>query len=426
MSRTPGRGDHGLLVLGAVAYACFTFTWFSLAAFLAPLIAELGLSTTEAGLLVGAVPLVYVPLGLASGVLIDRIGSRVAIGVALAAFGLAQVVRAFAGDFLGLLVPTLVLGVAGTAITFGLPKLVAELFPPGRAGAMSTVYQVGALAGPAAVFGLARPVLGPLFGGWRPFFLASGAFVLGYAALWALAVVVHGRWSTRRAREAGHPEGTAAAADAGTSGGTAAGGEAFSVASVRRDLRRLLGHRDMRLLVVVGTMYLFVNHGLRGWLPVVLETRGVDPAVAGPATSLLIVGQLGGTLVIPPLSDRWNRRRAAVAASGALCVVGTAGLLAGPTSLPAVVAVIGVAGVGLGGLSPMLKVIPIDTEGVGPALTATAVGLVYAIGQVGGFAGPVVIGALFDATGSFATGLGVLLVASAVVVAASTRMAGVD
>lgn len=75
-----GPREYGVLVLGALSYTCYTFTWFSLPAVLSTLIEELGLTTTEAGLLVGAVPLVYVPLGLASGLVIDRIGPGSASG----------------------------------------------------------------------------------------------------------------------------------------------------------------------------------------------------------------------------------------------------------------------------------------------------------------------------------------------------------
>jgi cyanate permease len=74
----------------------------------------------------------------------------------------------------------------------------------------------------------------------------------------------------------------------------------------------------------------------------------------------------------------------------------------------------------------MIKTIPIEMDGVGTALTATAVSFVYAVGEVGGFGGPFVIGAVRDATGSFEVGIAVLVVASAVIVGASASMRHVD
>jgi cyanate permease len=182
----------------------------------------------------------------------------------------------------------------------------------------------------------------------------------------------------------------------------------------------------MLLLVLVGTMYLFVNHGLRGWLAVILEGTGISPEVAGLVTSLLVAAQIAGTVTIPPLSDRWNRRRAALGGCGLLCAAGTAGLLVGPGSLPGVVAVVWITGMGIGGLSPMIKTIPIEMDGVGPALTATAVSFVYAVGEIGGFGGPFVIGSIRDVTGSFQAGIATLVVASLVIVVASVSMTHVD
>ncbi len=51
-------------------------------------------------------------------------------------------------------------------------------------------------------------------------------------------------------------------------------------------------------------------------------------------------------------------------------------------------------------------------DGIGPRLTAVANGLIFTVGEVGGFAGPFLMGALNDLTGSFATPLSLLAAAS--------------
>jgi cyanate permease len=410
MGDGPGRWEYSILVLGGLAYACYTFVWFSLPALLTPLIEDFGLSTTQAGLVVGAVPLVYIPLGLVSGVLIDRLGSRAAIGVALSGFGLVQLARGLATDFLGLFVPTLLLGVFGMATTFGLPKLVAELFPPERTGSSTAVYQVGSQLGPVAAFGLSRPLLEPLLGGWEAVFLASGAVVLGFAALWWLTTTVYAR---------------TVAGGWGDAPSDGDDGES-TLELARRNIGTLVSHRDMLLLVLVGTMYLFINHGLRGWLAVILESTGLAPGLAGLLVSFMIVAEIAGTLSIPTLSDRWNRRKAALAVSGGCCAVGTLGLLLSPGALPLIVVVLAVIGIGIGGLSPMIKAIPADMDGIGPGMTATAVSLIYAVGEIGGFTGPIVIGGLRDLTGGFEAGLGALLLAGVAVILGSLSMRRID
>lgn len=400
MARSANRWDHLALALGAASYACLLFVWFLLPAFLSPVIAELSLSNWQAGVLVGAVPLTYIPLSLVSGLAIDRVGPRWGIGLGLVIFGAAGAARAFATGFPSLLALTLLVGVGATGITFGLPKLVAALYPQERIGSASTVYVLGSYVGSAGAFAIGRPVLGPALGGWRPAFLYSGLAVLAFAVVWVLG-------TTRI-----EPEGD--------------DGKGFSLGSLREDARRVLSSRAMVLLVVAGTGYLLVNHGLQGWLVTVFEERGVRPALAGLTTTVLVAGQAVGALSIPPLSDRLDARRQAVVCSGLLVTAGTTVLMLAESALAVAAVGIIAVGIGLGGVGPLLRAIPVELEGIGPGLTATAVGFVFAVGEVGGFVGPFLIGSLRDLTGSFVPGLATIALAGLVIAAAGWKMTDVE
>lgn len=400
--RQPSAGSYLLLLLGSTSYFLYLFAWFSLPAFLAPVIAELGLTTTEAGFVAGAIQLIYVPLGLVSGLAVDRIGSRNAIGAGMALIGGAHAIRSGATGFLTLLAPTLLLGVGGTAITFGLPKLVSELFPSDRIGTMSSVYLVGSGLGAAAAFGIGRPVVGPALGGWRPAFLWAGVLVIGFAVVWfAVSGLVWGR--VEQFDDTDDPP-------------------TFSFESIRADVRAVVSHPGLRLLVVIGTMQLFINHGLQAWLATVLEVRGLTAGVAGTVVSLLIIARIAGTVTIPPLSDRLSARRPTVIGCGVLATIGTAGVVLTGASAWATVGVVAVIGIGLGGVAPLVRAIPIELDGIGPRLTATANGLIYTVGEVGGFMGPFMIGGVRDVTGSFLPGFAVLAAGSVVIVLAGVAM----
>ena len=387
------RRRYAAVLAGTVTYTVLLFSWFSVPAYLETLIAEVGLSGTQAGVLAGAVPLVYVPLGVVSGLVVDRVGAGRSLVVGLAIVGLAQLWRSVATGFPDLLAGTLLLGVGATAITFGLPKLVGVLFPPTETGVPTSIYLVGAALGSAGAFAVGRPLLGPLLGGWRPLFFWTGAVAIGYAVLLlvefrVLAVDLRGDTGSR-----------------------------FDLDAVRGDLTALLAHPDMRLLVLVATMYLLLVHGLQGWLPTILEARGLAPGLAGQSTSLFVVASTAAVVVVPPLADRYDARRPAVIGAG---LVGLAGLGAVATGGATGLAIMGiaVAGFGTGSLSPLVRSIPPDLENVGARRTGTAMGLAFAVGEIGGFAGPFAVGALFDATGSYLAGLG-LLAAGAIVVVGS-------
>ena len=386
--------SYALLALGSVGYFLYTFSWFSLAAYLVPVMEELGMSGVEAGLVTGAVQLSYIPLSLISGLAIDRFGSRRSLGIGLVIIGSAHVLRGLSAEFTLLLLPTLLLGVGGTAVTFGLPKLVSELFPPERSGTMSSVYIVGATLGSATVFAIARPHLGPLLGGWRPFFLYTGAGVVLFAGVWF--VVSWFLWDrvdrfSERSDE-----------------------QAFSMDSIRSDLVSVFTHYGLLLLVIVGTMRLFISHGLSNWLPTILEARGMAPALAGTLTSLFILVRVLGIVSVPALSDRFGTRRLPIVACGAAGAVGLLGLIVANDIRTVSVSLVLVGTFVIGGISPLVRAIPIEMDGIGPHLTAVANGLIFTVGEVGGFMGPFLTGSLYDLTGSFAPSLGVLAVASLV------------
>ncbi|WP_440763448.1 MFS transporter [Natronorubrum sp. DTA7] len=395
MSRSSAeyRQEYGLVAVAALSYTCLMFVWFSLPAYLPVIIDDLGLSSTQAGMLAGAVPLTYIPLALFSGIAVDRIGPGRSLAVGVVIYGLAQIGRSVAPGFPSLLAATLLLGVGATAITFGLPKLVGVLFPPARTGRPSAIYLVGASAGSALVFAVGRPVLGPWLGGWRPLFFWSGVVAVVYGLGWLL-VARRARIDDRMADD-----------------------DSFSLGSVVADLRLVLSHRELQLVVVVGTMYLLLNHGLQGWLPTVLESRGFSPGLAGQATSLLIGAYVVGVLTVPELADRFEARRPALMGCGTVAFLGLLGVIAGDTGALVVVGIV-VTGLGVGGVSPLIRAIPPDLEGIGARLTGTAVGFIFAVGEIGGFFGPMLIGVFHDATGSFVPGLAVLAGGALVVVLA--------
>lgn len=404
MSRRPTPVENAaLLVLGGIGYGALLFVWFSLPAYLGPIIDDLGLTSTQAGVLAGAVPLTYIPIGLASGLLIDRLGARLGIGAGIALAGVGQFGRSVAPGFPSMLALTLVMGVGATGLTFGLPKLASELYPADRVGRAASVYLIGSYAGSATAFAVGRPLLGPALGGWRPLFAVSGVATLGVAAVWGLA-----------ARYV--PPGSHETDDEG----------AFTLASLAADLRTVLGHRDIRLLVVLGTMYLLVLHGLQGWLVTILETRGVAPGVAGTVTSLLVVGQVLAVLAVPWVAERLDRTRETLVACGGIACAGVLGLLLEPGVVLLLVVPVMLVGFGMGGLSPLIRAIPVEIEEIGQELTGTAVGFVFAVGEIGGFLGPVLVGALRDATGSFTPGIMICAVGSVAAAGAGAAMSSVD
>jgi nitrate/nitrite transporter NarK len=80
----------------------------------------------------------------------------------------------------------------------------------------------------------------------------------------------------------------------------------------------------------------------------------------------------------------------------------------------------------MGGLSPLIRAVPVELEGIGARLTGTAVGIVFAVGEIGGFLGPVAIGVLRDTMGTFTPGLLVAALCTLVAAGAGAAMSSLE
>jgi cyanate permease len=136
------------------------------------------------------------------------------------------------------------------------------------------------------------------------------------------------------------------------------------------------------------------------------------PALAGTLASLFVFVRILGIVGIPALSDRFSTRRLPIIACGLVGTVGMVGLLVGGSVwvLSASLALVGV--FVIGGLAPLVRAIPIEMDEIGPGLTAVATGLIFTVGEVGGFLGPFIVGVVYDRTGTFDPALVALAAAS--------------
>jgi cyanate permease len=138
----------------------------------------------------------------------------------------------------------------------------------------------------------------------------------------------------------------------------------------------------------------------------------MSPALAGTITSLFILIRIVGIVAVPAVSDRFNTRRVPIIVCGVMGAVGLTGLIVTNSIPTLLVSLVLVGAFVIGGLSPLIRAIPIEMDGIGAHLTAVATGLIFTIGEIGGFAGPFLIGLLHDITGSFTPALVVLVGAS--------------
>ncbi len=338
--------------------------------------ADLGMSDTAAGALFTLPLLVFGTLGFAVSGLVRRLSVNGALLVALGLIVVGTALRGVSPTTVWLLAATLV-ALVGIAVGNVLaPTLVRAWFPTqvGRASAWYMTAMAVGTAAPAALVVPAAEVLG----GWR-----SALAIWAVPAVFALlaAGLVSARTRT--------PEAGPAVAESTAS----ALGPRLRRQPVAWALAAFFGLQSLEAYTAIG------------FLPTILRDAGVPADRAGTLMASTVAIGAPIAFLLPRLATRREDQRGFVIVLIACSALGQLGLLLAPAAAP--LAWVLLLGAGSGAFPLALLLITLRTSTtVG---TAALSSLVQGFGYLLGVGGPVVVGALRDATGDWRVPLLVLL-----------------
>ena len=384
---------HTDAAAGAYRWVMLFGVWFLYFAFgltmaaMAPLIgvmrADLGLSDSAMGLVLGAWPLVYIASAMPCGAFLDRAGPRWALFAAAVIIALSAAARGSANDQVTLFFAVALFGIGGPLISIGAPKLVSLWFEGPDRGLAMGIYITGPALGGVSALALTNSVAMPLMDqNWRHVLFLYAAISLAIGLIW-LAINHHPKaraleGMARGERGQGHP----------------------GQLSVFRGLLRLPA---VRAILIMAVAAFFFNHGLNNWLPEILRRGGMTASQAGYWAAVPTAIGVIGSLLIPRLAIPVRRRKilfALILAAGASTLL----LQFADLTLPLGLGLI-LQGLARGSLMTVLMLSLVETKGVGSSHAGAAGGLFFSAAEVGGVLGPLTLGALSDLTGGFAVGL---------------------
>jgi CP family cyanate transporter-like MFS transporter len=324
--------------------------------------AGLGMSATVAGLLTSVPVLCFASIGLAAPRLAQCFGpARVVLGgLLLLTAGLT--IRPFTGgSALFLLFSAIAL--AGIAlVNVLLPSIVKDRFPD-RVGTVTGLYSVALNIGATTAAAATVPITGAFGDDWR----------LGLAC-WSLAAVVAlPPWlMLARRRE------TAATTDTPPP-------------------VRVSRHPVAWALAVYFGMQSTSAYVIIGWLPEIYRDAGLSPALAGvlfAVTSLLGVPL---SFLLSSYAGRLRSQSGIALVLGLFGIAGWAGLWADPAAAPWVWAVL----LGVVNAAFPLALTMIALRGRTPATVVQLSAFAQSIGYLFAIPGPILVGALHDASGGW-------------------------
>lgn len=360
------------LALATISMALGFAAWGLISAFASTFRAEFGLNAQATAFLV-AVPVLLGSLArIPMGLLTDRFGGRAIFTLLFALTAIAAIMVPSARTYQQLIAYGFFLGLAGSSFAIGV-GFASRWFPPERQGTALGIYGLGNMGHSAAVF------LGPLVAA-RVGRDAVFYGVSGLCAMWAVMFFALARNAPGAAKPA--------------------------------TLRRMLSVLATERLAWALSAFYFLTFGgfvaFAVYLPTLLRDEfALSMTDAGVRTAGFVVL---ATLMRPiggVLSDHIGGARVL---SGVLAgIVPFALLLMWPSMLPFTVGALGCAALLGVGNGAVFKLVPQFF----PDNTATVTGLVGAVGGLGGFFPPVVLGAFRDRMGTLAPGFALLAATAA-------------
>ncbi len=342
----------------------------------APLMkADLHLTATQFGVAVSAFFWIYGPAHPLVGWLVDRVSVYRLFAMGVALWALSTFLTGFVGGLTGLIVLRMMLGVGESCGFSGSSKMIARHVPPERRGLANAVVAAGIALGPAVGTLAGGAILGGW--GWRAVFIAFGAGTLLWLVPWLVVV--------RDLPQGSDPEQTAAPTP----------------------YRVLLAQPALWLMGLCNATANFCSFFVIVWLPLYLITsRGLSISTMAAFATATYVVQALSSLGWGQLSDHWIRQgrdegtvRRQIAIAGQIgMAIGVLGI-AYAGSPAAVLAWLLLTGAAMG-IGPTM-VFALGQIYAGPRLAGSWIGWQTGIASISGIFGPIVTGAIVDATGSY-------------------------
>lgn len=368
----PRRYAWFLLTLLWLLYIAFGMVARAIFPLVTPILADLSLSYSQMGMILGSWQLTYILAALAAGAILDRWGIRKAIFAGALVIALSAFLRYYATGFFFMLAAVALFGAGGPMISIGGPKTISEWFAGKSRATAVGIYTTGPWIGGLLALSLTNSLVMPLVDySWRMTFVCYGAGTLSLGVLWWISAC----------RITGSP--------------------AVDGMSMTGVFRHLIRMRTVRLLLVMSLFSFAVGHGFSGWLPRILEGKGLSPTAAGYGAALPLACGIPAVLLFPRLTPAHLRGRV-IAACALATVVNLAMVMnaAGPALFAALMCY----GVFASPFMPLMLLILMDSPKMESRHMGAAGGMFFCVAEIGGFAGPLVMGMLVDATGTFMSG----------------------
>ena len=360
---------------------------------------ELHMDPAQQGYAFGIFFVGYVLLQIPGGYLAERWSAKRFVNTLLVVWGACAVGCGLVQTQMQFWVMRFLLGVAEGGVWPATLILLAHWFPRAERARANAYWM---LCLPAAV-AVSSPVSGWILGhwGWRVMIISEGALPFLWLLVWNWEIADHpheARWISPHERE--YLEDTLHRESAELEN------------QPRESILRTFTRPMVLLLILIYFLMNYANYGYQSWLPSAIKSsaKSLSSFQIGVLYALPYLITMSGMVLNSRHSDRKRERRGHLAAAlawGGAMLMG--GVLLSSISPPLAFVLIAVVGAGsYGGHGPFWA---IPSETLPRRVAGSAMGLINALGNLGGTVGPYIAGYLNKRTGNFVYSFGALALA---------------
>lgn len=348
-----------ILIVACIAQFTPNYAQYQLSPMAPQLMESYSLTMTQFSSLFTAAMIPAIFLGIISGLLVDKFGFKIMIGIPLAITAIGLALRVTASTYSTLLIAMVLTGVGVTFLNSNGPKLMGSFFPPEKiTTAMSILLATSTLA-----MTVAMATTG-FFASARSAFIFAAVLAVIAAALWFILVK--------------NPQ-----KDPGQA-------EAMPSVTVGQSLKVVVKCKPVWVAAIAVAGIMACNVGISSFLPTALVGRGIDPVAAGMYGSIMTIGCLVGTLLGPILANMLGRTKPVMIAFSILAAVGAAFFWLLPQGFVLGAGLL-VYGAAVSASIPLLMSLPVQLKEIGPVYAGTAGGFLATIQLIGAVVVPTYI-----------------------------------
>ena len=365
---------------------------------LSPMSRELHMNAAQAGDAAGIFFWGYVLLQIPGGHLAQRWSAKRFVSVLLVLWGVCSVACGLVHTYAEFRVMRFFLGIAEGGVWPAVLVLLSHWFPRGERARANAYWM---LCLPIAVI-ISSPLSGWILGrwNWRVLLIAEGALPFAWLVIWWIFIDDYPReasWISPE--ELTYLESTLAEESR------------HLKAAESEPVWKALTKPIVLVMILVYLMQNIGNYGYLFWLPSALESaKKMSPLLIGVLSAVPYIITAIGMVLFSRHSDRHRERRGHVAVGLAWAGVCMAACILLSHRAPAL-SFLAICLVGAGSYGMLGPFWSIPTESLPATVAGPAMGLVNALGNLGGYFGPRTVGFIYNRTSDFRYAFAALAIA---------------